>query len=184
MPSAGTRGSRACPPGPRRRARRPPGSAPRGRGARRRSGAPPCPRRAACRHRPRCRSRAIPAPPARIASANVPWGTRVASISPVFTAATASGFEVKYDEIPRRIRPCRSSLPSPRPGSPMLFETIVRSVASEWSTSASISVERRPDQAEAAHHHGVARPDVGDRLLRRDHRARRHTRLIAGLPRP
>ena len=64
----------------------------------------------------------IPAPPARIASANVPCGSSVASISPALTAATASGFEVKYDEIPRRIRPCRSSMPSPFPGSPMLFE--------------------------------------------------------------
>ena len=41
----------------------------------------------------------IPAPPARIASANVPCGTSVASISPALTAATASGFDVKYDEI-------------------------------------------------------------------------------------
>ena len=38
---------------------------------------------------------AMPAPPARIASANVPCGSSVASISPAFTAATASGFDVK-----------------------------------------------------------------------------------------
>ena len=86
----------------------------------------------------------MPAPPARIASANVPCGTSVASISPALTAATASGFDVKYDEIPRRIRPWRRSFPRPRPGSPMLFETIVRSVASECSTSASISVSGAP----------------------------------------
>ena len=116
----------------------------RARAARRRSRAPPCPRPAACRRRRACRSPPMPAPPARIASANVPCGTSVASISPAFTAATASGFDVKYDEIPRRIRPWRSSFPSPRPGSPMLFETIVRSVASECSTSASISVSGAP----------------------------------------
>ena len=46
-----------------------------------------------------------PAPPARIASANVPCGSSVASISPALTASTASGLEVKYEEIPRRIRP-------------------------------------------------------------------------------
>ena len=86
----------------------------------------------------------MPAPPARIASANVPCGTSVASSRPSLTAATASGFEVKYDEMPRRIRPCRRSFPRPRPGSPMLFETIVRSVASECSTSASISVSGAP----------------------------------------
>ena len=86
----------------------------------------------------------IPAPAARIASANVPCGTRVASISPALTAATASGFDVKYEEIPRRIRPCRSSLPRPRPGSPMLFETMVRSVASDDSTSASMSASGAP----------------------------------------
>ena len=86
----------------------------------------------------------IPAPPARIASANVPCGTSVASISPALTAATASGFDVKYDEMPRRIRPWRRSLPRPRPGSPMLFETMVRSVASDSSTSASISVSGAP----------------------------------------
>ena len=51
---------------------------------------------------------------------------------------------VKYDEMPRRIRPCRSSFPRPRPGSPMLFETIVRSVASECSTSASMSASGAP----------------------------------------
>ena len=79
-----------------------------------------------------------------MASANVPCGTSVASISPAFTAATASGFEVKYDEMPRLIRPWRSSFPSPRPGSPMLFETIVSSSASELSTSASMSVSGAP----------------------------------------
>ena len=86
----------------------------------------------------------MPAPPARIASANVPCGSSVASISPAFTAATASGFEVKYEEIPRRMRPCRRSLPRPLPGSPMLFEMIVRSVASDCSTSASSSVSGAP----------------------------------------
>jgi hypothetical protein len=68
----------------------------------------------------------MPAPPARIASANVPWGRSVASISPALTAATASGFEVKYDEIPRRIRPWRRSLPRPPTGSPMWFALTVR----------------------------------------------------------
>ena len=63
---------------------------------------------------------------------------------PSVTAATASGLEVKYDEIPRRILPCRNSFPSPRPGSPMLLETIVRSVASDDSTSASIRVSGAP----------------------------------------
>ena len=87
---------------------------------------------------------AIPAPAARMASANVPCGTSVASMSPALTAATASGFEVKYDAMPRLIRPWRSSFPSPRPGSPMLFETIVSSSASELSTSASMSVSGAP----------------------------------------
>src|SRR5262245_50611254 len=46
--------------------------------------------------------------------------------------------------MPRRILPCRSSLPRPLPGSPMLFETTVRSVASESSASASIRVSGAP----------------------------------------
>ena len=59
-------------------------------------------------------------------------------------AATASGFEVKNEAMALRMRPWRSSLPRPRPASPMLFETIVRSRAVECSTSASISVSGAP----------------------------------------
>ena len=76
--------------------------------------------------------------------------------------------------MPRRIRPCRSSFPSPRPGSPMLFDTIVRSVASECSTSASISVERCAHQAEAADHDGVAGAHDAHGLLGRDQDAGAH----------
>ncbi len=96
----------------------------------------------------RCEEAGDPGARARIASANVPCGTSVASISPAFTAATASGFDVKYEEIPRLIRPWRRSFPSPRPGSPMLFETIVSSSASELLDESVDEGERRADEPE------------------------------------
>ena len=59
-------------------------------------------------------------------------------------ASTASGLDVKNEAIALRMRPWRRSSPRPRPGSPMLLEMIVRSVASEPCTSASIRVRGAP----------------------------------------
>ena len=89
------------PRGRRRRERRPRGSGARGRAGPRRRRAPPCRRRVAYRRLPACRSRRSRprrrgSPPRTCPAARASPGSR-----PSLTAATASGFDVKYDEIPR-----------------------------------------------------------------------------------
>ena len=115
-----------------------------------------------------------------MASANVPCGTSVASISPPFTAATASGFDVKYDEMPRLIRPWRSS-PEPATRLADVVRDDRQLVGVELSTRASMSVSGAPT-AEAADHDRVAGADRGHRLLGLDGAAAiaiRHVPFVA-----
>ena len=131
----------------------------------------------------------MPAPPARIASANVPCGSSSASISPARGRPTASGFDVKYEPIA-----------VPMPALPQqLAETATR-LADVVRDHGQISRlgdlgqcvdqrQRGADEPEAADHDRVAVADPGatasSAVTRDAHgHARRVSEALPGASRP
>ena len=86
---------------------------------------------------------AIPDPPARIRSANVPCGVSSTSSSPERYCRANSLFSPTYDATILRSRFSISSRPSPHSSTPQLFETASRSVVPA-SSRASISTDGIP----------------------------------------
>ncbi len=59
----------------------------------------------------------MPAPPARMRSAKIPWGTSSHSTSPRFMRAMKSGLSPMWVETSFRTMPVRRSRSTPSPGS-------------------------------------------------------------------
>src|SRR5437588_2827701 len=68
----------------------------------------------------------MPAPPVRMRSEKVPWGTRCSSIWPWRTISSRSLFSPTYVPMCFRIWPLESNNPMPNPSTPALLLMVVR----------------------------------------------------------